>query len=142
MGRGQESVKAEAEEAGIDMALEKALMSMFPEGKTSETLVEGLQIKSCVEEVVEATIAQGEVNMEVEVHRDAELNMCVVVDVGTRRRVTTASDSDDVLTPAQRPGKKAWVEMVKSAGSRRHHKQGAKDLAGTSLGVRGSELYQ
>ncbi|XP_069945397.1 uncharacterized protein [Cherax quadricarinatus] len=51
--------------------------------------------------------------VEVEVHQDGASDVKMQVEGGTRKRTAASSDSDDVLTPAQRPGKKSWVEVQK-----------------------------
>lgn len=48
---------------------------------------------------------------EVEVHQDGTKEIPMQVEGRTRKRTATPLDSDDVLTPAQRPGKKSWAEV-------------------------------
>nr|XP_053656676.1 uncharacterized protein LOC128705539 [Cherax quadricarinatus] len=55
--------------------------------------------------------------VEVEVHHGTELDDLMQVEGTTRKRAAVLSDSDDVLTPAQRPGKKTWAEAMRRGSS-------------------------
>ncbi|XP_069937442.1 axoneme-associated protein mst101(2)-like, partial [Cherax quadricarinatus] len=53
-----------------------------------------------------------ESNVVVEVHQEDVIEEDMCVEGSSRKRSGEASDKDDVLTPAQRPGKKAWAAVV------------------------------
>ncbi|XP_069935749.1 uncharacterized protein [Cherax quadricarinatus] len=53
---------------------------------------------------------KAETKVVVEVHRVDDPVTNMEEDAGTRKRAAALSDSDDVLTPAQRTGKKASVD--------------------------------
>nr|XP_053654191.1 uncharacterized protein LOC128703530 [Cherax quadricarinatus] len=65
--------------------------------------------------------------VEVEVHHGTALDDLMQVEGMTQRRTAMLSDSDDVLTPAQRPGKKTWADAMQRRSS---------GTQGQGLGVR------
>nr|XP_053642176.1 uncharacterized protein LOC128695525 [Cherax quadricarinatus] len=68
---------------------------------------------------IESSVSHGmTVNVaEVEVHHDSTKEIPMQVEGRTRKRTATPSDSDDVLTPAQRPGKKSWADVQRKGNS-------------------------
>ncbi|XP_053657113.2 uncharacterized protein [Cherax quadricarinatus] len=67
-----------------------------------------------------------EIEVNAEIHREASSELEMDAECVNRKRAATYSDSDDTLTPAQRPGKKPWVDVVRGStkGDDAHHKDG------------------
>lgn len=70
----------------------------------------------------------------VEVHRDNSSEDDMVIDRSCRKRAAVVTDSDDVLTPGQRSGKKAWKDETRrdTGGSK-----SAQHEKGEGIGGRG-----
>ncbi|XP_053655945.2 uncharacterized protein [Cherax quadricarinatus] len=106
----------------IDVVLETVLQEMFP--KSEETLTEvttGDQVleqgEACGsggrnEMSALPSSEKGNEVIEVEVHKEKGQETSMVEEEVSRKRAAVTSDSDDVLTPAQRPGKTAGIEGV------------------------------
>nr|XP_053640633.1 uncharacterized protein LOC128694505 [Cherax quadricarinatus]XP_053640634.1 uncharacterized protein LOC128694505 [Cherax quadricarinatus] len=71
----------------------------------------------------EGRLQQSEANVlmvqdvEVEVHQEEVKDATVQEEGMSRKRMTALSDSDDLLMPAQRPGKKSWAEVMRRGTS-------------------------
>ncbi|XP_069946825.1 uncharacterized protein [Cherax quadricarinatus] len=121
---GEDQVTVEVED--LDATIASVLHTMFsstdvvsPAVTTASPEIVSVAVEQQQKEVVGAGGAGGDVvtprqkaetKVVVEVHRVDDPVTNMEEDAGTRKRAAALSDSDDVLTPAQRTGKKASVD--------------------------------
>nr|XP_053648446.1 uncharacterized protein LOC128699738 [Cherax quadricarinatus] len=79
-----------------------------------ETLknISGLRSQDVVELVVGQDACVDVFTVEVVVHNEGPLEVAMEAESGSCKRAAALSNSDDVLTPVQRPGKKVWAEVA------------------------------
>lgn len=111
-----------ASDSDVEDSLAMALNVLLADKSIGKVGSPDLVLGSVVDQGVEQDLwfAQCDKNIlmqAVEVHRDSVSDDMMQAEGVSRKRAAVLSDSEDVITPAQRTGKKSWAEVTQRGHS-------------------------